>query len=221
MLEEHRLDRVYNLRAIVTVIDPASFLKLIHTLPNVISQVEACDVALVNKTDLHDETDLREVELEIEKINPLAKILRSTYCRSRIDILGMAPSRRQTEGEYASCRDPRYQSATMTVPTQLDRDLLVAELRRLEGRVYRVKGFVPVLGGTLRVDLATRRLDTQEFTFESRSSGSAPQAGGGRLAFIFPPEAKGLIGDVMAALALRHPGMPPSPQLLANKHSSN
>ena len=61
MLEETRLDGVYELRTVVSVIDPGTFLKLIHTLPNVIAQVEACDVALVNKTDLHDEAALRRV----------------------------------------------------------------------------------------------------------------------------------------------------------------
>jgi len=199
MLEETRLDGVYELRTVVSVIDPGTFLKLIHTLPNVISQVEACDVALVNKTDLHDEAALRRVEQEIERINPRAKIVRSTYCRSEIDILA-APARLPLEGEYALCRDPNYLSVTVPVEAPLELAPLLAALQRVKDHVYRVKGFVPVSEGMIYVDVAAGRVNHREAAVpaepEDREGSGAP----GGLVFIFDPQAGELVEGVIADL---------------------
>jgi G3E family GTPase len=197
MLEETRLDRVYELRTIVSVIDPGTFLKLIHTLPNVISQVQACDVALVNKTDLHEEAVLRQVEQEIERINPRAKLIRSSYCRSEIDILA-APARLPLEGEYALCKDPNYQSFTVHVGEPLDLGLLLAELDRIKDDVYRIKGFVPVSEGTVYVDVAAGRVSHREAPAASEAGGEEPAPGA--LVFIYDPGAGELLEGIMGRL---------------------
>jgi len=206
MLEEHRLDRVYELRSVVSVIDPATFPKLIHTLPNVTSQVEACDVALVNKTDLHEEEALRAVEREIERINPQAKILRTTYCRSEIDILA-ASERGLIEGEYALCRDPNYESVTVLLERPLDPGFLMAELERIKDDVYRVKGFAPVSDGMLYVEVAAGRVSGREL--ESCADSGDP-VGSGRLVFVFDPRATGSVERVVSRLKMRDQAASPS-----------
>ncbi len=198
MLEETRLDRVYELRSIVSVVDPGTFLKLIHTLPVVISQIEACDVALVNKTDLHEEAVLRQVEREIERINPQAKLIRSSYCRSEIDILA-APVRGPLEGEYALCKDPNYESFSVHVGEPLELGLLLAELDRIKDRVYRAKGFVPVSGGMVYVDVAAGRVSHREAPAAAEPGGGEEPASG-TLVFIYDPGAGELVEGIMARL---------------------
>ena len=199
MLEETRLDRVYELRTVVSVIDPGTFMKLIHTLPNVISQVEACDVALVNKTDLHDEASLQEVEQEIARINPQAKIVRSSYCRSEIDILA-GPRERALQGEYALCRDPNYLSFTVHLVAPLELEPLLAELDRIKDDVYRIKGFVPVSEGMVYVDVAAGRVSHREATLPAEPGDREGPAASGKLVFIFDPEASELVDGAIATL---------------------
>ncbi len=190
MLEENHLDRIYELRTIVSVIDPGTFVKLIDTLPNVEAQVEACSVAIVNKTDLYDEAALCRVEREVEHLNPQARIVRSEYCRSEIDVLAVHP-RASLKGTYALCRDPNYLSATVTVDTQSDPEPLLAELRRVKKDVYRVKGFVPVPDGMIHIDIADGRLNTRAVAFTGDP---------GRLVFIFHPQIKELVDGVVGRL---------------------
>ena len=199
MLVETHLDRVYELRTIVSVIDPGTFMKLIHTLPNVISQVEACDVALVNKTDLHEEAALREVEREIERINPRATIIRSSYCRSEIDILA-APERLPLAGEYALCRDPNYLSFTVHLVAPLEIEPLLAELNRIKDDVYRIKGFVPVPDGMIYVDVAAGRVSHREVAVPAEPQDREEPGAPGRLVFIFDPEASERIEGAIATL---------------------
>jgi G3E family GTPase len=199
MLEETRLDRVYQLGTVVSVIDPGTFLKLVHTLPNVVSQVEACDVALVNKTDLHDEATLRRVEEEVERINPRAKLVRSSYCRSEIDILA-APPRLPLEGEYALCRDPDYLSFAVHVVAPLELEPLLAELGRVKDDVYRIKGFVPVEKGMVYVDVAAGRVSHREVAVPADLQDLEETDAPGRLVFICDPQTSERIEGVIAAL---------------------
>jgi G3E family GTPase len=197
LLAETGLDRVYELRTVVSVIDPGTFMKLIHTLPNVISQVEACDVALVNKTDLHDGDALRAVEEEIARINPRAKIVRSCYCRSEIDILA-ASARPPLEGEYALCRDPNYLSFTVYVEEPLELRPLLAELDRIKDGVYRVKGFVPVSEGMVYVDVAAGRVSHRKAALRADAEDREGQDAPGKLAFVLDPEASELVEGFIA-----------------------
>ena len=199
MLEEYGLDRVYELRTVVSVIDPGTFPKLIHTLPNVIAQVEACDVALVNKTDLYDEAALAGVEREIARINPQAKIIRTSYCRSEIDILG-APARLPLEGEYALCRDPNYLSFTLHVVAPLELAPLLAALDRIKDDVYRVKGFVPLPEGMVYVDVAAGRVSHREVAMPAEPDDRDALDAPGKLVFIYDPEASERIEGVIGAL---------------------
>jgi G3E family GTPase len=199
MLEETRLDRVYELRTIVSVIDPGTFLKLIHTLPNVISQVEACDVALVNKTDLHDEESLRRVEAEVGRINPQARIIRSSYCRSEFDILA-SRARDPLAGEYALCRDPNYHSFAVHVVAPLELERLLAVLDRIKDDVYRIKGFVPVSDGTIYVDVAAGRVSHREVKAPAEPVDRDDLDGAGRLVFICDPEVSERVEGVVGAL---------------------
>ena len=52
LLAETRMADRFALRQVVTIVDPVSFPKLRHTLPNLRAQVEAADTVILNKQDL-------------------------------------------------------------------------------------------------------------------------------------------------------------------------
>ena len=72
LLQETRLDKTYRLASISAVVDPKSFLKLLHTLPAILSQVEAAGLVLVNKTDLASP----------DEIDATVKAIRKAWARS-------------------------------------------------------------------------------------------------------------------------------------------
>ncbi len=143
MLRETRLDRQYRLASIVTVVEPRSFLKLIHTLPNIVAQVEAADTALLNKVDLNSEEKLRETEGVLRGINPDLCIVRTVYGETDLDLFPAQPAPRELHGEYAKCRDPNYRSLTVTFKQNTDLESLKSAIMAHEEDLYRVKGFVP------------------------------------------------------------------------------
>jgi G3E family GTPase len=122
MLAETRLDETYGISAIVTVVDPKSFLKLVRTLPNILAQVEAADWVILNKID-----------------------------QCKLEWLGAARDRSLT-GEYAPCADPNYARLALRFRGPVDLRALETALRRAGDAVFRVKGFARVESGTAYVD---------------------------------------------------------------------
>ena len=137
MLAETGLSNQYRLATVVSVIDPNSFLKLRHTLPNIISQIEASDVVLINKTDRNAPEKITETDTLVREINPAAERIQTVRCETEIDLFAEhAP--RSLRGEYAKCRDPNY--ATFVTEQPFNGTTLAAFVLAHAGDIYRVKG---------------------------------------------------------------------------------
>lgn len=160
MLRDTRLDRLFDLRTIVAVVDPVRFRKLMRTLPNVIAQVEACQVALVNKIDVCEECEVTAVEAEITRLNPCARVIRCEMARADVDVFASHP-RREMSGRLAPCLDPSYVRMIVAFDGHVALDRLVKALRERQPRLYRAKGFVPTKTGTVYVDLSSTGLRVQ------------------------------------------------------------
>ncbi len=198
MLEETRLAERYALKCIATVIDPGSFLKLLHTLPSIIAQVEAADVAIINKVDLYGAQQVQQTEDALLQIQPGLDVVRAQRCRIERDLLAFegagGPVRRSLDGTYAAGTDPDYVSTHVTFEQPVDLSALLAALRALPSEVYRVKGFVPTVDGTMYID---------------RSAGGTvcePVQGAGQpgpeheLVFIFAPACREMIQAMLRTL---------------------
>lgn len=183
MLAETRLDRTYELRRIITVVEPGSFLKLVHTLPNIIAQVEASDLVLINKTDLYDADVIQACRNAVLELNPDAEVVHTQHCRTGIDVFATRSDRAHAqvdesgegrssdherpggdharrslrgglEAEYALCADPNFQTRTFAFDRPVDGDKLLAALQALQPHIYRAKGFVPTPAGRVYVDVS-------------------------------------------------------------------
>jgi G3E family GTPase len=137
MLVETGLDKLYRLATVISVLDPNSFLKLRHTLPNIIAQIEASDVVLINKADRNTPEKISETDALVRQINPAAERIQTIRCNAEIDLFAEhAP--RGLQGEYAKCRDPNY--ATFITEQSFNGTTLAAFVLAHADDIYRVKG---------------------------------------------------------------------------------
>ncbi len=137
MLSETGLDDRFRLATVISVIDPNSFLKLRHTLPNILAQVEASDVVLINKTDCNTPEKTEETAQAVHELNPAADRIQTVQCDVEIDLFARH-SPRGLHGEYAKCRDPNY--ATFVTETPFNGDVLETFVLEHADDIYRVKG---------------------------------------------------------------------------------
>jgi G3E family GTPase len=141
LLEETRLERFFGPAAVIAIVDPGSFLKLVATLPAAVAQVRAARLVLLNKCDLYLPEELDQTEREVRRLNSGAEILRTEHCRAHFDLFAL-DSARKLKGRYARCADPRFCTVAARVPAQADLRLLQAELDAAAQDLFRVKGFV-------------------------------------------------------------------------------
>ncbi len=137
MLVETKLDSHFRLATIISVVDPNSFLKLRHTLPNILAQIEASDVVLINKTDCNPPEKIEETLDVVQELNPAAERIQTVQCDVELDLFAEhAP--RGLQGEYAKCRDPNYE--TFVTEQAFDGDALETFVLEHSEEIYRVKG---------------------------------------------------------------------------------
>lgn len=154
MLSETKLDRSLSLASIVNVVDPGSFLKLIHTLPNIRAQAAAADLTILNKTDLYDEAMVDETERVLHECNPTGARRRAVSCEVDFEPFPEPPMRKLI-GELASCQDPHFQKVSATFTGEVDPDAFASAVASLRDVLYRAKGHVPTTRGVRFLDLTT------------------------------------------------------------------
>jgi G3E family GTPase len=156
MLHETRLDQQYRLARIISVIDPGSFHKLRQTLPTITAQIEASDLALINKADLYEVTQIQETADALRSINPGLEIQTCVRGEADVELFG-APSAPSVieNGSLAPCRDPLYDTVTLTPAGHITHEQLRMRLLDVETEIYRLKGYLPTEGGSVYVDYST------------------------------------------------------------------
>ncbi|MCY3020879.1 MAG: GTP-binding protein [Planctomycetota bacterium] len=191
LLQETQLDRKYRLASIVAVVDPKSFLKLIHTLPAILAQIGAADRVLVNKIDLASPEELAATENAILEAAPRARILCACRCAVNLDLFGRAPQR-HLRGRLAACVDPHYARLALRFSGNADVDDLRRRIAALADDVYRAKGFVPAGGRLLSFDYSAAGFEVTE------NSGTAAEP---ELAFVVRGPARRRVAKALFAVA--------------------
>ena len=155
MLEETGLDAIYLLSNIICVVDPGTFPVLRQTLPNILAQIAAADLILLNKTDLVSSEQVIELTNDLRQLNPYADLYQTTYAKlpSNWDF-SVHSIEVDVEGEYATCRDPNFQAYTTAFHQPVDVHVLQSSLAELSDRLYRVKGYVPTDTGVMFIEYA-------------------------------------------------------------------
>lgn len=161
MLAETGLDQTYELATIVSVADPGSLPKLVHTLPNIRAQVQAADVVLLNKIDLFDSEETAQAEQIVREIAPDAQVLRTLHCRANVMLFG-GGSIRGLHGEYAPCADPNFTRFTIEFDGPVEIDELRSALEEFAEDIYRAKGGVPTADGDRYVEMTPAELRIEE-----------------------------------------------------------
>ena len=161
MLRETKLDAYFELAKMVSLVEPRSFLRLIHTLPNIIHQVEASDLVLLNKCDLFDEEQLVETEQAVRNIKKDANLVRCVKSNATFQIFEGVASHANLHGEYAKCRDPRYSAFSVKFGKPVATSAIEELILKNEESIYRVKGYIESLDGPVYFDYSKAGFSNQ------------------------------------------------------------
>jgi len=201
MLRETRLDGQYELSAVISLVDPGTFQKLLKTLPAMRAQVECADVVLLNKTDLFDEETVQSTEAAIRSVRADVPVVRCIRGEAPVQLFKGASHALKLHGQPTPCRDASFLSATCHFPAKRDIGDIVEVLNRYGHILWRAKGFVPTETGLMELHWTTRagehdaHLDIQPSTHRSARAA---------LALIARGDAEKELGELKDALRKPH-----------------
>lgn len=151
MLSEYRLDSGLELKSVVTIVDPFTFLKLSSRLPNIDAQIEASDIVIINKIDSYFDKEVERTEKRVRTLSPGVSVHKTSFCSVVPDIFSET-HHSGLRGEYALCADPNF--AVFQVPLEHEMDLprLRKAIESEASTLYRAKGLVKAGRNKFHVD---------------------------------------------------------------------
>ncbi len=145
--------RETSLDAIVTLVDAKHAAAHLDNIA--VDQIVIADRILVNKVDLVGETELRDLEARVRRLNATAPILRSSHARVDLEnILGIGAFNAQRGSvsldEHEHSHDPALESESFVFERPFERarfELYLKELLQKKGDdIFRLKGIVALAG---------------------------------------------------------------------------
>lgn len=159
----HKVKQPYDYRGSVCVVDAENFMGLYDLLPAIRAQLEFCGAVIINKADLIDENQLKEIIEKLDEVNPRITPYVTSYCR--IDISELM---KHLDPSLAKLSDPRESTNTVisrpaTFIVKGDQPIPYEELKRfvktLSPQAYRIKGFALTDRGNIEISCVGNQVE--------------------------------------------------------------
>lgn len=188
ILAQHGLSDHFSIKSVVCLVDARRHLALSANLTAIERQVHCSDILLVNKCDLVAEHQLEQLEVELHRVNPRARIERTTFAEIHLEELFEQTSMR-LNGQIESCNTEENRPDTLFFDTTtVTRDRLEDFLHLAAGMCYRIKGLVNLEGAVFLVSDGGKKYSVS--LYATVDDGSYPL---GLTLFPFPAESEKLV----------------------------
>ena len=158
-LPELRLD------AVITVADADAIMRFPTIGHTGKMQLEIADIILLNKIDLVEEAQLKEVENKIKSINKNAIIFKTKKCSIDNEYLfGINTKKTAKKRKAHELRENYFYFETKKI---IDREKFKNFIKNMPKNIYRAKGFIKSNNGDLLFNYVAGRHDFEEFKAEN------------------------------------------------------
>jgi G3E family GTPase len=148
------VSKFFNLQNIVCIIDAESFEDRISLVPEILRQIVAADLIVINKCDLVQDAYVQDLEKKILSIHPFVHIQKVNFGQISLNDYQNSPDfyelRKQVNEFSLPDAGHRMKSIAIPLPFSLDRDklysILSVKLFLHYQQIYRIKGFVKLKG---------------------------------------------------------------------------
>ncbi len=153
------------LDGVITTIDADGLVKYPNIGHTSRLQIEGADFILLNKVDLVNDEELREIEKKLTEINSIAPIVKTERCQVDPDLLfGLNRDRIQKPPHHV--HQPEFDSFSYTSDHLFHRSRFESFADNLESEVYRAKGFIQFAEGSYLFNFVAGRWELEPFAWE-------------------------------------------------------
>ena len=151
----------YIFKGVICLIDGVNFPNQVKDVETVDRQLAHCNLAVINKVDLLDLSELEEVKNIVRGVNPICMISTASYGKTDLSFL---------KEDLTSLKWAEYEDSLNTVDNKpktisletgeiLSKEILTNFLKQVLPDCYRIKGFFKLDDGWQQVDVVEELID--------------------------------------------------------------
>ena len=151
----------YIFKGVICLIDGVNFPNQVKDVETVDRQLAHCNLAVINKVDLLDLSELEEVKNIVQGVNPICMISTASYGKTDLSFL---------KEDLTSLKWAEYEDSLNTVDNKpktisletgetLSKEILTNFLKKVLSDCYRIKGFFKLDDGWQQVDVVEELID--------------------------------------------------------------
>ncbi|GAA0775970.1 hypothetical protein GCM10008908_28540 [Clostridium subterminale] len=154
-------EATYDLKGVLCLIDVVNFIEQLEDLETVNRQLKHCHMAIINKVDLIEEEELKNVIKEVREVNPKCDIETCSFGEFGIDFLNKDLLVNQwAEGEESTNTvESKPKSLTMNFSSVVSKNKMEEFLNSIKKYSYRIKGFFNLNDGWQQIDVVGKNID--------------------------------------------------------------
>ena len=151
----------YIFKGVICLIDGVNFPNQVKDVETVDRQLAHCNLAVINKVDLLDLSELEEVKSIVRGVNPICMISTASYGKIDLSFL----SEDLTSLKWAECEDSlntvdnKPKTISLETGEILSKEILTKFLKEVLPDCYRIKGFFKLDDGWQQVDVVEELID--------------------------------------------------------------
>lgn len=162
ILEENKLDEVYDITASFCVFDAIRSMKLSDKIVAIEKQIISSSIIVVNKTDLISDDEFSEIEKFILDKNKTAKLLKATFANIDLSILDSHINIYYLP-EAETCNTVSSRPGSIVLEqNEVTENSLNEFYEIIKNKIFRIKGFLIIKGNTYFISDNNYKLQIQK-----------------------------------------------------------
>ena len=151
----------YIFKGVICLIDGVNFPNQVKDVETVDRQLAHCNLAVINKVDLLDLSELEEVKNIVRRVNPICMISTASYGKIDLSFLSEdLTSLKWAEFEDSlNTIDNKPKTISLETGEILSKEILTKFLKKVLPDCYRIKGFFKLEDGWQQVDVVEELID--------------------------------------------------------------
>ncbi len=151
----------YIFKGVICLIDGVNFPNQVKDVETVDRQLAHCNLAVINKMDLLDLSELEEVKNIVRGVNPICMISTASYGKTDLSFLSEdLTSLKWAEYEDSlNTVDNKPKTISLETGEILSKEILTNLLKKVLPDCYRIKGFFKLDDGWQQVDVVEELID--------------------------------------------------------------
>jgi G3E family GTPase len=143
ILSENKIENEFNILASLCIVDSHTATKLFNKITAIEKQIASADIIVINKMDVAESVDVKGVCELIDKTNPEAKIIETSFGNIDLSKIEKVEKNKKADSKAVSCNTVKSRPGSIILR---QKEITIEKLHEfynlISNKILRLKGFI-------------------------------------------------------------------------------